>query len=181
MVLHLLEIARQPRACYDCFIPPVTMTGHAVGCVSPRIEEPMKVSKVGGPKGPDSSKKSKKSVGDDGAFAEALRGTSGTEVTESAQATSNVGAVGQILAVQQAADATDHRSRGLLMNHGNDLLDRLEQLRMSVLTGAISKDKLQELARTMRERKMQSDDPRLNDLVAEIELRVEVEIAKLTR
>ena len=33
----------------------------------------------------------------------------------------------------------------------------------------------------MRERKMQSDDPRLNDLVAEIELRVEVEIAKLTR
>ena len=67
------------------------------------------------------------------------------------------------------------------MNHGNDLLDRLEQLRMSVLTGAISKDRLQELARTMRERKVQSDDPRLNDLVAEIELRVEVEIAKLTR
>ena len=141
----------------------------------------MKVSKVGGPKGPDSSNKTKKSSAVGGAFAEALRGTSDSEATESTQATSNVGAVGQILAVQQAADATDHRSRGLLMNHGNDLLDRLEQLRMSVLTGAISKDRLQELAPTMRERKVQSDDPRLNDLVAEIELRVEVEIAKLTR
>ncbi len=141
----------------------------------------MKVSKVGGPKGPDSSKKAKKSGADDGAFAEALRGTSEADATEGAQATTNVGGVEQILAVQQTADATDHRSRGLLMNHGNDLLDRLDQLRMAVLTGSISKDRLQELARTMRERKVQSDDPRLNDLVAEIELRVEVEIAKLTR
>jgi len=88
LVLHLLEIARQPRACYDCLIPPVTMTGHAVGCVSPRIEEPMKVSKVGGPKGPDTSKKAKQSGSADGAFAEALGFTSallGTFIDSSAR------------------------------------------------------------------------------------------------
>ena len=140
----------------------------------------MKVSKTGGPKGPDAKRKVDKPSGGAG-FAEALKGTSGADAVEHAQATGGVGAVDSILAVQQTADATDHRSRGLAMEYGNDLLDRLDQLRVQILTGAIPKDRLQDLARRLREHKSKSDDPRLNDLVAEIELRVEVEIAKLTR
>ncbi len=141
----------------------------------------MKVSKTGTAKGPDAAKKTKKSSSEDGAFAETLRGVSGGEATEHAQATGSVGSVDSILAVQQTADATDHRSRGLMMDYGNDLLDRLEQIRVAVLAGTISKDRLQDLARRLRERKSKSDDPKLNDLIAEIELRVEVEIAKFTR
>lgn len=141
----------------------------------------MKVSKTEGAKGVSSTRKAKKTAGDDGAFAEALREASGAEEAEQAQATGGVGAVASILAVQQTADATDHRSRGLLMDYGNDLLDRLDQIRLSVLSGAVSKDRLQDLARRLREHKTTSDDPRLNDLIAEVELRVEVEIAKLTR
>ncbi|MBO6521452.1 MAG: flagellar assembly protein FliX [Rhodospirillales bacterium] len=141
----------------------------------------MKVSKTGSAKGPDATKKAKKSSAEDGAFADTLRGVSGADAAEQAQATGGVGAVNSILAVQQTADATDHRSRGLMLEYGNDLLDRLEQIRVAVLTGTISKDRLQELARKLRERKSASDDPKLNDLIAEVELRVEVEIAKFTR
>lgn len=141
----------------------------------------MKVSKTGSAKGPGATNKAKKSSPDDGAFAETLRGVSGAEAAEQAQATGGVGAVDSILAVQQTADATDHRSRGLMLDYGNDLLDRLEQIRVAVLSGTISKDRLQELARKLRERKSASDDPKLNDLIAEVELRVEVEIAKFTR
>lgn len=141
----------------------------------------MRVSKTEGGKGIDSSRKTRKSSDSGSGFADALRGVSATEETHKAQATGGVGAVDSILAVQQTADATDHRSRGLMMDYGTDLLDRLEQVRLAILRGTISKDKLHELARKLRERKINSDDPRLNELVAEIELRVEVEIAKLTR
>ena len=139
----------------------------------------MKVTKTDGAKGVSSTRKAKKTS--DGGFADALRDVSGADAAEHAQATGGVGAVSSILAVQQTADATDHKSRGLMMQHGNDLLDRLEQIRLSILAGTISKDRLQELARRLRERKSASDDPRLNDLIDEVELRVEVEIAKFTR
>lgn len=157
-------------------VPLIIVTGAGTG-----ISFSMKVTKTDGAKGASSTGKAKKSSGNDGGFANALREATGAGETEQAHATGGVGAVTSIFAVEQAADATDHKSRGLMMNYGNDLLDRLEQIRLAVLSGSISKDRLQDLARRLRERKMSSDDPKLNDLVDEIELRVEVEIAKLTR
>lgn len=141
----------------------------------------MKVSKTSGPKGPDSTRKKSKTSDDGSGFADALKSASGAEATEKSQTTSSVGHIDAIFAVQQTADATDHKSRGLMMNYGNEMLDRLEQLRVSILNGAVSKDRLQDMARRLRERTSNSDDPRLNDLINDIELRVEVEIAKLRR
>lgn len=141
----------------------------------------MKVSKTGGPKGPDSTRKKSKASDDGSGFADALKSASGADATEQTRTTSSVGHVDAIFAVQQTADATDHKSRGLMMDYGNEMLDRLEQLRVSILSGAISKDRLQDMARRLRERTTNSDDPRLNDLINDIELRVEVEIAKLRR
>lgn len=141
----------------------------------------MKVTKTGSASGPDSARKSKKSGGGDGAFAEALKGTAGADSVDPAPATGGVNAVEALFAIQQTADATDHRSRGLMMDYGNDLLDRLDHIRMAILGGTISKDGLMDLARRLRERKIHADDAHLNTLIDEIELRVEVEIAKLTR
>lgn len=141
----------------------------------------MKVSKTGGATGPDSTRKKSKQAESDSGFADALKSASGAEGAEQAQSTSSVGHVDAILAVQQTADATDHKSRGLMMDYGNEMLDRLEQLRISILSGAISKERLQDMAKRLRERTSNSDDPRLNDLINDIELRVEVEIAKLRR
>ena len=141
----------------------------------------MKVTKTDSAKGVSTSRKANKTAGGDSGFADALRDVSGPEATGPAQTTSGVGAVSAILAMQQTADATDHRSRGLMMEYGNDLLYQLDKISMAILGGAISKDRLQDIARRLRERKITSDDPKLNDLIDEVELRVEVEIAKLTR
>jgi len=141
----------------------------------------MKVTKTGGAKEASSTRKTAKSGADDGAFVEALRGTAGSDAAEAAQTTGGVGSVNGIFAVEQTQDATDHRSRGLMMEYGNDLIDQLDRIRMGLVAGAISKDRLQDIARRLRERKITSDDPRLNDLIQDVELRVEVEIAKLTR
>jgi hypothetical protein len=69
----------------------------------------------------------------------------------------------------------------LARQYGDDLLDRLESLRRDILLGAIPKEKLANLAHALRAQRGQTDDPRLKQIIDEIELRAKVEIAKLTR
>ncbi|HEX9701519.1 MAG TPA: flagellar assembly protein FliX [Rhodospirillales bacterium] len=143
----------------------------------------MKISKVGSPKEAASVKK-KKSVSGGDAFVESLRGAVGSDAVEGAHAaepTGGIGAVDSILAVQEVPDAVDGRSRGLLRQYGDDLLSRLDELRVAILVGAVPKDRLTQLAQRLRQKRQQSDDPKLNAIIDEIELRAEVEIAKLTR
>ena len=67
------------------------------------------------------------------------------------------------------------------MARGEDLLDRLDELRLGILTGRFPKEKLAELAQRLRQKREQGVDPALDAILAEIELRAEVEIAKYTR
>jgi len=143
----------------------------------------MKISKVGSPKDAAGVKK-KKAVAKDGAFAESLRdvvGAGDAESPHAAEPAGKVGAVDSILALQEVPDSVDKRSRGLLRQHGEDLLMRLDELRVSILAGAVPKERLTQLAHRLRQKRQQCDDPKLNEIIDEIELRAEVEIAKLTR
>jgi len=141
----------------------------------------MKISKVGGPKEASAGRKKDKASAANGGFADRLRETQGNEETASAVESGGVGAVGSVYALQEVPDATDGRSRAVLKDYGNDVLDRLDELRIGILNGVFSKDRLTELAHNLRQKRLDSDDPRLNELIKEIELRAEVEIAKLTR
>jgi len=143
----------------------------------------MKISKVGSPKDAAGVKK-KKAVAQGGAFAESLRDVVGADAADgphAAEPTGKVGAVDSILALQEVPDAVDRRSRGLLRQHGEELLSRLDELRVAILAGAVPKDRLTQLAQRLRQKRQQSDDPKLNEIIDEIELRAEVEVAKLTR
>lgn len=141
----------------------------------------MKVSKVGSGRPVSSSRRKKTPPGKGSAFAEQLKEATGSlGVTESAEP-SKVIAADSVLSVQETDDATQERSRGLDRMYGEGILDRLEDIRHGLLVGALPKDKLAGLAQSMRARRRQSDDPRLNRILDEIELRAEVEIAKLTR
>lgn len=141
----------------------------------------MKVSDVNSAKTVTVARRKKKSDGHGAEFAEHLKDAA--EPSEGGQAleTSSLRALDTLLAVQEVPDATEERSRGLARQHGQDLLDHLDQLRHDLLIGAVPKDRLAELARRVRARRRMSDDPRLNEIIDEIELRAEVEIAKLTR
>ena len=143
----------------------------------------MKISKAGPSKQTVSTKKNK-SAAKAGEFAEQVRGVVSTGDIEGAQATestSPVGALESILAVQEVPDATDGRSKGILVQYGDELLDHLDELKLAILSGAVSKEKLTNLAQMLRQKRQTCDDPRLNGIIDEIELRVEVEVAKLTR
>ncbi len=144
----------------------------------------MKVSNVGPGKNIGRATRKKPASGKGSEFADRL-----TEVAKDGDAggvvaMSGVGGVDSILAIQEAAEvpgSTEEWSRRRAQQYGGDLLDRLEDLRHDILTGAVAKEKLVELAKTMRAQRQKSNDPRLNQIIGEIELRAEVELAKLTR
>jgi len=86
-----------------------------------------------------------------------------------------------LLTVQAVPDALDGEARQRLHRRGEDLLDRLEDIRRGLLLGSLPKDQLVDLARLVRSRRETAQDPRLAQVLDEIELRAEVEIAKLSR
>lgn len=123
-------------------------------------------------------------TGDSGAFARELGGAAETtfEAEVSAvDAPANVSGV-EALLMAQAVDETQEREiRKRLVSRGEDILDRLDEIRHGLLMGSIPKDRLMALAQMVRARREYMTDPRLARILDEIELRAEVELAKLMR
>lgn len=86
-------------------------------------------------------------------------------------------AVDPLLAVQEAADATQGRAKARA--RGEALLDRLDELRMGLLLGFYPKERLEDLLHMVRARRPDAGSDRLAEVLDEIELRAEVELAKL--
>ncbi len=86
--------------------------------------------------------------------------------------------VDAVLAIQTVGDATSNPANAKARRWGLDTLDQLEQIRTDLLIGAIPKGRLINLAQMVSERRQHAEDPGLNELLDDIELRVRVEIAK---
>lgn len=96
--------------------------------------------------------------------------------------TAPVTAVDSLLLVQEVGDATQddarRRNREKAAKRGTDILDHLDELRLGLLSGNYPPEKVAELARLIRAKKENVDDPKLMAVLEEIELRAEVELAK---
>lgn len=146
----------------------------------------MKVSGVG-PASPITKARAAQKAGAKGGadFAqhlnEAIGGAQEAGVVETPVAVSGVDA---LLAVQAATDATDdearRKARKRLYERGESILGHLDELRHGLLMGHLPKERLIELAQLVRGKRDQVDDPLLAQVLDEIELRAEVELAKLS-
>ncbi|MBV9862964.1 MAG: flagellar assembly protein FliX [Alphaproteobacteria bacterium] len=90
------------------------------------------------------------------------------------------GLVEGLLAFQEVEDATAGLRRRA-WQRGATLLDRLEGLKLGILNGDYSSDQLADLAQLARAGRAVTQDPGLDEVLGEIELRAAVEIAKLQR
>jgi hypothetical protein len=135
------------------------------------------ISKIDGPSGvrpTQTVRRAGKASASGGAgFAKHLDETS---EAGAAHGISGTGAVSGILGAQEVDDALAHASKGKL--RAQDILDRLEDLRLELLTGSISRDKLLQLVHVVNTRRGQVNDPRLAEILDEIDLRAQVELAK---
>jgi hypothetical protein len=116
-----------------------------------------------------------------GAFAENLASLDqAAEETATVDTPSAVTGIAALLVTQGVGDSLEREARRRLVQYGESLLDQLEELRHGLLLGAIPKEKLIAMAQMVRSRRDHVPDPHLAELLDEIELRVEVELAKLS-
>ena len=141
----------------------------------------MKVSKVKSGKSASSASRKKIGIGNGGEFARHLKGSVASSGASASAEAASINSVDSIFAIQETDDPTQRRGKRLGSQYGGDLLDHLEELRRDLLLGATDIEKLASIAQKMRSNRRQSHDVKLNEIIDEIELRAEVEIAKLSR
>ena len=88
-----------------------------------------------------------------------------------------IAALDSILMLQGMDDPTQGKSKGLA--HGEQLLDLLDSVRDGLLAGGIPRATLNKLAHAVTRRQDGFADPKLQQVLDEIELRAHVELAKL--
>jgi hypothetical protein len=142
----------------------------------------MKVSGVGTTAGSGQSRKTAKTdKTPSSGFAEKLAETfEPVEESHGVESLSAVGGIDALLAAQAVGDVLDGEERRRLVQYGEDMLDKLDEIRHGLLMGTIPKEKLISLAQMVRARRGHVADPRLSAVLDEIELRAEVELAKLS-
>lgn len=84
-----------------------------------------------------------------------------------------------LLALQGVGDVSSGRRKAV--KRGARLLDCLDELRLAILGGRIPRAQLKRLVATLAEKNPEDLDPELAELLNAIELRAEVELAKLER
>jgi hypothetical protein len=88
-----------------------------------------------------------------------------------------IGSLDAILALQEDGHTGERRKRAA--KRGHDLLDALDQLKAALLNGRVPVADLKAIAARLSERAETTGDPRLDEVIAHIELRAKVELAKL--
>lgn len=140
----------------------------------------MKVSGPGSTQSSGTVRRARRGGEGEGAkFADQIRGEETTVPAGGVSAATPLTPLDALLAVQEAGTSTQGRSRGLA--RGNRMLDLLDDVRHGLLLGAIPVSKLESLLTAVRGQRDHIDDPRLAEILDEIELRAAVELAKLER
>jgi hypothetical protein len=133
----------------------------------------MKVSGPTAPGAPTTARASRPAGGF--SVPQAAAGAPASGVAASA-GVSGVADVSALMALQGVEDVMERRRRAI--RRGGGLLDRLDELKLALLAGDAADGALDRLSRTMREERPTDEDPALNGLLDQIDLRAAVELAK---
>ncbi len=112
-----------------------------------------------------------------GAFAKALSGGGGAPPASPVSGGATLAPVDALLALQEVSDDPGGRNRG--RRRGEELLDHLDDLHLGLLSGGMSLGALERLSAMVTAKRDLVDDPRLAQILDQIEIRAAVELAKL--
>ena len=125
--------------------------------------------------------KSKKSSGSDGDFGALLKSGEG-ESSASTQSTSmsrNIASIDALLAAQATEDPAQKKARKYMKQRAESILDRLSDLKVAMITGSITVGHMISIADVVASHREKIIDPELSAILDEIDLRAQVELAKL--
>jgi len=124
--------------------------------------------------GANSSVKKKKSVSGDGSFAGMLNEAEEAEASQSVNATVSVNS---LFVLQEVSDEDSPKKQAV--KNGYDAIEYLDKIRLGLLAGHVSESALKNLEDLTKQWRKDYDDPKLEAIIDDIELRAAVELAKL--
>ena len=90
----------------------------------------------------------------------------------------SVRGIDALLAIQEVEDSTSGGQNARGRKWGEELLDRLDAIRLGLLTGSIPVSGLRDIVALVSSQRETAIDPGLQEILDEIELRARVELAK---
>jgi hypothetical protein len=105
-----------------------------------------------------------------------LGGAEAPKAQTAAMAMQSVGGIDALLALQGVEDPTEKRRRAV--KYGRRALDALDELKLGLLAGTLDNATMLRLKAVAGDLREPSGDPALDQVMAEIDLRVSVELAK---
>lgn len=99
--------------------------------------------------------------------------------TARAGGVTGVASLDALLALQEMGGPLERRRKAV--GRAGRILDVLEDLKMAVIDGEVSGRHLDQLMRAVRDQRENTEDPALEGVLDEIEMRAAVELAKLQR
>ena len=94
-------------------------------------------------------------------------------------ATQNIAALDVLLTVQSTENPTERAARGRMTDRADEILSRLDHLRLGMLTGTMTVGQMIDMADVVAAHRDKVHDPHLTAVLDEIDLRAQVELAKL--
>ncbi len=108
-----------------------------------------------------------------------LLNSSDTEEAASSVSAHSITKVEALLIAQTSDDPAEQASKERMMVRADRLLNELDQIRLSLLTGTITVGNMIDLADVVASHRENIQDPELSAILEEIDLRSQIEIAKM--
>lgn len=136
--------------------------------------------KVEGPKGTQGASKSKKSGGagsSDVDFSQYI--SSGPQEASASVSAQSIAQLDVLLAAQGVGDPTEKAAKKRVRERAGNILGHLEKVRIAMLTGNLTVGHMIDVADVVASHRDKIVDPRLTAIMDEIDLRAQVELAKM--
>lgn len=114
-----------------------------------------------------------------GAFGDLLTG--GAEGPSGAGATHTIAHIDALLAAQETESPTERAARRRVVQRADSLLGALEQIRLGLLTGTLTVGHLIDIADVVAQHRDKVMDPRMTAILDEVDLRAQIELAKMRK
>lgn len=138
----------------------------------------MKIDRSKGTGGVGGAKKSGGSGSSDNVdFSQYIKG--GASETASASATHSIASLDALLAAQEVEDPTQRSAKKRARLRADTILDKLETIRIKMLGGDLTVGHMIDIADVVASHRDKIDDPKLTAIMDEIDLRAQVELAKM--
>lgn len=137
----------------------------------------MKIDGPGQAQGAGKSKKTSKADRAGNIFESLI--SSGPQEAAPAKATQSIAMVDALLALQGAEDPTARAAKKRMRERANTVLNELDKIRMGMLSGKLTVGHMVDIADVVASHREKVMDPALSALMDEIDLRAQVELAKM--